>query len=377
MSDPRLNLPSASAYSILEACPGSEALVRSIPVKEDEDEVVDEQAERGTRIHKAWETGDTSDLSEDELEDYNSSISSLDALVTFWRSNLPNPGAPMREIREQRLWLHDSDTMEPLLSGQFDRCYICGQNALVADLKSGWCKTLTRADQNRQLRVLNVLVWKEYGVTTIQSSFIKPKIYRERVDSVLYTESDLIHSEAQIFHSLWKKKQPDAQRVPGSHCTYCRAKGICPESGSYSMLPSVVINAIEKPDIEAMVDRMDICDLRMIQSRASVIQKILEAVKLRLKKFPSEELARVGLQIGKGRRLDPVVKTKEAFDALIAFGIKEDEVWSALSFSKGELVKAVMRDQGWAKKPTEGWLWDQTLKPFIEKKQSDGSIEEI
>lgn len=372
MNDPRANLPSASAYAITEACPGSENIIRSIPGKTEEE--ADEQALRGTRIHSAWETGDTSDLSQDEIADYNESIATLNQALADWKDQVG--ATEVQEIREQRLWLNDPSTMEPILSGQFDRLYLYGNEALNLDLKSGWCRTLTRADENRQIRVLNVLIWKEYGVTSIRGAFVKPKL-RRQLDAVHYTESDLIHSEAQIHHSIWKSKQPDAQRVPGSHCNYCPAKSFCPEAGAYSMLPSVMVNAIETKDAQMMVERLAIEDLALIQSRASIIGKILDEVKARLKSLPAEELRRVGLEIGRGKKLDPIKDTKGAFDALVKFGVKEEELWQALSFSKGELVKAVMRDQGWAKKPTEGWLWDQELKQFIEPKQSEGSLDRI
>ena len=380
MSDPRANLPSASSYAITEACAGSENAIRSIPpeavVKND---AVDEQAERGTRIHACWETGNTLPLSQDELDDYKASIKLLDQAVTDWRASLPEPynSMPVQEVREQRLWLNNPSTLEPEISGQFDRLYICGPYAMVADLKSGWCRHLLRSEINRQLRVLAVLVWKEYGVTEIVAAFIKPKTWKNKIDSVLYTEADLAQSEALILHSLWKTKQPEAQRVPGTHCTYCRAKSLCPEAAAYSLLPSVMVNKIETPDRRAMIERMTTEDKIAIQSRATVIRNILDDVNKSLKATPEAELARCGWRIGKGKKLDPISKTKEAFDALVNFGVSADELWEALKFGKGDLVKAVMRDQGWAKGPTEGWLWDQILAPMIEKKESEGSLERI
>lgn len=371
-----MNLPSASAYAITEACPGSENLIRNSGL-ESVIEVPDEQAERGTRIHKAWETGDTSDLSQDEQEDYTTSIKLVQDVLGDWKFSVDARGLDITEIREERLWLHDQFTMEPLLSGQFDKLYITGRYGLVLDLKSGWCRNLTRADTNRQLRVLAVLVWKEYGITNIQAEFIKPKIFKAKTDPVSYNEGSLIHAEAQIIHSLWKSKQPEAQRVPGSHCTYCKAKGICPEAGAYSMLPSVMVNAIETPDRQEIINRMATEDLAMILSRSSQIIGIIDAVKKRLKSLPTEELKRVGLEIDNGKKLDPITDAKGAFEALKSFGIAEGELWAALNFGKGDLTRAVMRDQGWAKDKTEGWLYEQILKPFITQKRSEGSLKRI
>ena len=61
-TDTRRGLPSASAMDRLEACPASFHASKDLPDSSSED------AESGTRIHKALETGDTSELSPDELE---------------------------------------------------------------------------------------------------------------------------------------------------------------------------------------------------------------------------------------------------------------------------------------------------------------------
>jgi hypothetical protein len=71
------------------------------------------------------------------------------------------------------------------------------------------------------------------------------------------------------------------------------------------------------------------------------------------------------------------VKTKEAFDFLRQkYNISEAELWASLSFSKGELVDALRRDQGWAKKVADGFVRGQ-LQPFIEEKRAQESIDTL
>ena len=133
----------------------------------------------------------------------------------------------------------------------------------------------------------------------------------------------------------------------------------------------MVGNALE------MVDRLTPADLVAIWERSTVIGKILEAVKTRLKGFSDEQLALLGLGRTPGRRLDPIIKTKEAFDFFFETeNITEEELWSALKFSKTELQKAIMRDKGWPADKTRGYL-KQMLVPYIEEKQAVAGLEKI
>jgi hypothetical protein len=125
-----------------------------------------------------------------------------------------------------------------------------------------------------------------------------------------------------------------------------------------------------------MVDRLTPGDLVAIWERSTVIGKILDAVKDRLKGFSDEQLSLLGLGRTPGRRLDPIIKTKEAFNFFVREGFNPEELWSALKLSKTELQKAIMRDQGWPADKTRGYL-KQMLVPFIEEKQASAGLEKV
>lgn len=379
MRDPeRLDLPSASSFEIIVACPGQPNLTTQLP--DNVVDVVDELAEVGVRIHAARETSSTTELDADEVDIYKSGLDYEQKLLGQW---IQDRGIVKYEEgpRELRLWLHD-DNAERVTSAKLDVHYlgwdIDGKlHILICDWKTGWSWKLTPSQRNWQLRLQGVLIWREYNeVQSIRVGFVKPIATTDRLDFTDYTESDLTRSQEAIFQHLWLSKLPDAPRIPGNHCNYCQCKAICREAAAFALLPSVIDSRAvitSKDDVEAFVQQMSPKDLTRVHLRASVIGKILDSVKARLKTFTPDQLREIGLVPVPGRRLDPIVKTEEAFAWLKEFGISESELWTALKFSKGELVDALRRDQGWGKDQASGFVGGK-LEVFIEKKNAEDSI---
>jgi hypothetical protein len=386
MTNPRQNLPSASSFSADVACPGRQNLIRSIPESERVIELADPMAERGTRIHHALETGDVSQLSGDEMEDYTKAKEYVEQAKNWWLDPiLQNPhfiyqgedGISVREVREKRLWLHLG--IDPVLSGQPDVVFIAGHSALVLDLKSGWTTNLTPSERNWQLRVLAVLVSKNYNVQAVTVGFIKPKSAKlSAVDMTFYGPMELVHSEDQILKALDESKRSDSHRHSGPHCRYCPVKPQCPEAASMSLLPSVMANVtkgVSKADVGAAVARLGPADWKFIHERASVIRNVLDSATKCLKGLPPDSLTALGLQIGEGQRLDPITNTIGAYKAL-EHVIKPELLWGCLSFEKGKIVEAVMESKGMTKKDAQIWV-RETLAPFITEERASGSLEEV
>ena len=367
----RLNLPSASSFGITANCPGSVGLIKSLNLP---DEKGDEMAERGTRIHKAWETGVTDGLAPDELEDLNKTRELDDAAVSAWVQDKSIQEVVFATHSERRLWLHNDD-MQPMLSGQFDKLTIVDGHAFVRDLKSGWCRTLTPSEESWQLRVLCVLVWLEYGskgsgLKTIRASFIKPKFGRNGVDTVEYDVDSLLRSAHQVRQVLWEASQPVARFSAGQHCNYCKARQHCPTAASYAMLPS----AIAKNATDAVATLSDADLVKLWQSDA-IVRKILDGVKTRLKAMPPERLAELGLKVGNGKKLDPITNTEGCFKFL-EHQLERSSLFSAMKFSKGDLEKVLINNRDMRKVDAQKWI-AENLAIFIEPKTSEGSIEEI
>jgi hypothetical protein len=78
-----------------------------------------ELAERGTRIHKSRETGNTFDLQPDELTAYNDGLKIEQQATRYWQAEFDIPQCTEGE-RELRLWLHHPINLRPMLSGQHD-----------------------------------------------------------------------------------------------------------------------------------------------------------------------------------------------------------------------------------------------------------------
>jgi len=379
MTNPRQNLPSASSFSADVACPGRQNLIRSIPESERVIELPDEMASRGTRIHHALETNDTSNLSEDEMEDYTKakeySQNASDAWFDEIRSEYPVQAGPIM-VRERRLWLHDG--LEPVLSGQPDLIHLLGDHAIVLDYKTGFSTNLTPSERNWQLRVLAVLAYKNYGAKWVRVGFIKPKSRYSHTDMTDYDEVALAASYLQIKLALSAMNQPDARRASGPHCRYCPVKPQCPEAASMSLLPSVMANVtkgVSRADAGAAVARLGPADWKFIHERSSVIKNVLDSATRCLKGLHPDDLTALGLQIGEGRRLDPITNTVGAYKAL-EHAIKPELLWGCLSFEKGKIVEAVMLSKGMTKKDAQMWV-KETLQPFITEERASGSLEEL
>lgn len=383
--DIRRGLPSASSFSITYHCPGSENLIRSMPVSADP-ETDNDDAARGSRLHKSWETDDTSELDEEDLGIYTAGVQYKERAVAQWCQD--NNITEFKEgPRELRLWLHDPATLRPVTSGMMDWHFIADGHLIVGDYKSLWCRTLTPAHKNWQLRTLVTLLSKEYdGIKSIRAVLVKPIAKGDRTDSVDYSMADIEYAERDIMHSLWKSRQTDAQRIPGNHCTWCRAKSVCCEAMAWALLPSVIASNSTYKAPEALnvnlakpselVARMSLADCSMLQSRSSVIGKILDEVKKRLKKLPEDQLEGLGYRLVDGRKTDTITKPAECLAEIKLLGLSDEKLWQAVKINKGETVGMLMLELGWNSKQCDGYF-QQLVSKFGETKQSDKMLEAI
>jgi len=367
MTDDRAGLVSASKFEIVACCPGSVALETAIGKPENIIELPDPDAESGTRIHKARETADISQLSPEEVETYQRGMSNEMSIFNQWVNEFNVSGVTTH--LEKRIWLHWPD-MSPATSARLDVHFVSADHVAVVEWKTLWCHNLTPAERNWQGRVQAVCAAKEYGARHVRVAFNKALFGKS--DVVDYNESDLVYAEQSIFQKLWEAQQPHASRNPGPWCNFCVCKPYCREAAAYSLVPAKLgENPVE------MVALLPHDDLATIQQKASVIKKVLEAVQARLKSLTAEELKAVGLYIDDGKKLDPISDVAGAFKALQDVGIPRPVIWSALQMKKGALTEAVRELKGWTKPATDDWLWQNLLKPFIEKKQSEGSLQEL
>jgi len=378
MKDPeRLDLPSASSFGIVAACPGQPNLKLTLP--DNIVEIVDEITTSGTKIHAARESGNTADLTVEELAVYENGIRYEQRVYDDWVS-AHNFDRIEEGPRESRLWLYDTVSANPIISAQLDVHYIGFEKGkrhlLVNDWKTGWAWNLTPSQRNWQLRVQAVCAWGEYNdIEGVRVALIKARISKERFDFTDYFPVTLSESERSIRQILWLSQQPDAPRIAGNHCAFCPCKSFCREAAALALLPTVAnikYPVANELDIQDVVEQMSLQDLAAVHRKASVIGKILEAIKVRLRTFDAASLEKVGLARREGSR-NSLINPEKVFQFLKEYGISEKEIWTAAKFSIGELVDALRRDQGWGTAQTEGFIKGQ-LEDCIETKQSEDSI---
>jgi len=373
MTDPRLGLPSASSFAADVACPGRRQLLSSLPSTID---MPDEDSSRGTRIHDALMKESPADLQdESEIDDYTKGLKHIEDLCFEWSEQVGQ--FPTELPREERLWLNDK-AMNPIISGQLDRHWRAGNSLLILDWKTGWNTYVPPAVKSWQLRLYAVLGYRNYDdITHVRVAFVKPKLKSDPIDFCDYTAQDLEDSEQAILYHLWACKQPDAPRIAGAHCRFCPAKGFCPESGAFTLLPSVLAQnpGSDSFAIEERVNALQPMDLVRIWQYKAVIGGILDAVTARLKAMTDEELASMGIKRSKPKQLDPIVNVKGAFERLKYEGIPEDALWKLMDISKTGIVTELRRQFGWPGDKALGWVKGLGLGEFIQEKKSKPGLE--
>jgi len=377
--DPRLGLPSASKLEIVCECPGSENLVKKIggqfeEITYEEDITL---TNRGIRIHKARETGDTTELDPEDFRLYQNGLVYETKLLEKWRSTFALP-EPKEGQRELRLYLHDRNG-EVAGSGQLDVHFISNTFAHIIDWKTGFCSNLTGAKGNWQLRMQAVLLWLDHPhITDIRVAFAKPMMESGYLDFCDYSEADLMFSFNSILFQLWWSTQADAWRRAGAHCRWCPARnGHCPEALAYALLPSVIVkNVFSKKGVPAAVNEVTPQDLYAVWRKGAIIRNILDGVTSHLKRLPEELLTELGLRLAPGRETPEITKIKEAMEVLqVSHGWPPEVIYGSLKFVTGRMAEYLML-KGMDEKSAKAWI-SETMAPFIELKVSEKILKEI
>lgn len=378
----RLDLPSASSFGMDCLCPGRRQMLATLPdgYVEPEDEV----ATRGALLHRAWELGNASELTEEEdIEIFETGNRNGQQLLAQWRQDFGLEN--VREgPREERFFLNDPATMRPIASARLDIHWIGesqstlthhgGTHVLVDERKSLWCSNLPPSEKAWQGRLQVVLASNEYDAQHVRFAFNKPML--RSTDVCDYMPGDIAHAGAAILYHVWETKQPGAQRIAGSHCRFCPCKPFCPEAASWSLLPSVIARAASPSpaDIEQAVNALVPADLVRVWQASAIVGKIQDAVKARLKGFSDEDLVALGIERGKAR----VTRSIDAVEAAFRYmkdtvNVPESALFDALKFSNAELAKVLRREVGMSAEGAPAWI-KETLANFITESESEAPL---
>lgn len=368
-TDPRLGLPSASKLALLIDCPGQDQLYRSIIAKSGPiAEAPDAAANFGTAVHLARQNMDPSSLTDEEREKYDLGLKFEEQIVAQWCRD--NNITEYREAqREERIFIHSRETMEPVASAQLDVQYEALPHVLIIDWKSlgGWHSP--PAPRNWQGRLQAIAKWRDIdGITKIRFALNRcaPKVGAN--DWCDYYPEDLEHSEYLIHRQLWYSAQPDAPRYPGPSCYYCPCKSYCDRAAAYSMLPGVIAQraAPDTRKIDEQVGMLADADLFRIWDASGIVARVIDAVDARLKTFSKERLAELGLELPEqGSRNDKIANAKGAFEYLQTVQQMDPEkLWGLMQMNLGELRKMIQESKMLTDKGAKGWV-EEFLREYM------------
>lgn len=368
--DIREGLPSASGMERFVNCAGSHQAEQGMPP-------LPEQAvtRSGTEIHEALESGDASALQEDDAT-VAKRLAAMEAkaLEDWTLACLPAHVVRPTRNAEQRLWIRDRKTLDLIASAQLDVYYIFGNGALFLDFKSGF-KKATASEKNWQVLTQALTLRHEHPNLLEFRGGIAASRLSSNLDLVEYTAEQLDHAELELHHAIWRAKQPNPPRTPGTWCQYCRANGHCAEAAAYS---SIVLFHLDLKDwsklsiIEA-VAKMDTAQMAHVFVRSKVASIIFDNVEARLKNVPAAELEKAGLNLKPGAEKRSLTDTAKAWE-LIASLLTEPERLACISIAIGKLTKAVAKNKK-IKEDDAKILLEQTLSGLIVTTQNKPSLE--
>lgn len=373
IQDPeRGDLPSASGMERFIACPGSALAQRGLPPLPEQ-----KVTAQGTGIHGAMETGDATDLAEDEQEiACRLEKLELKAVADWSEANGfdEHDRSGMARKAEVRNWIRDRKTLEPIASAKKDVYYVVREFALIIDFKSGF-KDATPSERNWQLLTQAVALWHEHPEVMDFTVGIAASRLRSTLDLAHYGVEELRYAEFQINAAVWRAQQPNAPRSPGLWCQYCRANGVCPTAAAYSLIQKSRLDPCLGPiGFQLEIQQMDVSQMADVWRRSKIGAFIFEAVKNRLERMPVELLASVGLGLKDGAEVRKITDVTAA-RAKLAMILTPAEIDGCSSLALGKLAAAAKKGSLSGKQAAQ--LVDATLEGTISVSQNKSSLVEL
>lgn len=290
-------------------CPGWRPLAATCPKP-----VQNPLAAAGTRMHAAYETEEVEGLAMDEKSITQRLLHMTDNCLKDWLMELPGDAKPT-EYRERRFWVRNPATLEQIASAQLDRCWVCGDRALILDAKTGY-NEVTPSERNWQIRTQALALFHEFpNLGQIRAGIVASRL-ADKLDVSNYDQNALRAIQSEIIQADWRAKQPDAARHAGTWCDYCPAKAYCREAATYGNLVTYEFQGLDMPALLGRIQQLTPKGLAAIHEKASIIAKILDAVKDRMKGLDTELLASLGYVLKKGATQTKVGNTRMALKLL-------------------------------------------------------------
>ncbi len=309
----------ASSLHRAALCPGSVTAEAGLPGKSSPD------AERGKRVHKAWQASVHGEFLLDGICKNDAEWEAAEALTRRTKFLIAQFGGlrPGGRIRTEVRLTGDG------ITGTTDMVADCEQATLLVDGKSGWAD-YTPAEENAQLRAYAVMLYEKEQPDRLAVALVSPG--SQTVTEYGPTEIDQAKAEIAEIHTA--AADPDAPRIPNEYaCAYCKAlaTGRCPES---CQTPERITEAIDKAAENLPAEKVSqLLDLAAAADAA--IKRIREEAKERL--AAGDEIPGWELKPGANRRTIP-----DAGNAL-GLPLPESEVYACMSAQPGKLETALKK----------------------------------
>lgn len=308
-------------------------------------------ADRGTRVHEACETGDTSFLqSEEEVELYETTIQLEREFLTQYfpvdeRNDPQEEGfAVHREIR-----LHiDLDGEKTF--GTCDKLIIApdGITAVMLDYKTGFLSVAHPSDNLQTFSYVSGVFQAHPRVQEVDFAFILTQ--HNRVEHHTFRREELPHLVRRIRDTIRRAKPirerwregcpPELEQVhPTNNCRFCLRQEECPALGALVVAAAKEITQrVALPDLGNLDDN---ANLEQLYDLADIlgnwVEKIQKLVKDRLlegQSFPSLHLRNMGTTTS---CTDNALFAKMAGD----FGLSPEELISKITLPVAKVADAV------------------------------------
>lgn len=360
--DIRKGLPSASSMARIASCPASFKMEQCLPNKNNND------SNSGTRIH-SYLSGDTIELTEDEMQTAVSCLSILDKIVKENSYSL--------FMNEKRLWFNDL-LGNKQFSGSPDVVFRNGKEFLIIDYKTGRME-YEKTESHHQLLTLSVLLAnhlrsEHIDFDTIRCCIIQPWVTHSP-KIVSYSKDDINKAELYLLEVLSSAHDENAPANPNEvNCKYCKALSICPH-----VLKNVE-KSIKKDNI--ILDKMNDDEILSLYNDAKLCEKwtasILNDIKTHLQNGKDIK----GLYLKNGSRKQTVTDIKAIKEA-VQDKIDSDSFLDFCNLSIPKLQKEyIKKSTGLKRIPKEireglEEQFSELTSPFIEVSFNSPSIEKL
>lgn len=349
---------SASSLDRIAACPGSHVAEQGLPYKPSD------AAAEGTLLHDVMSgQRDTKGLTTAQRRYINYCGEQGRALLA------EHVDAEKPEIVKE--WYSQARLLDSIVSTKLDFVAWGDTKALVIDWKFGH-NPVDRAEVNLQLRPYAIIAAQEKpGIQSVVVAVVQPTVAPEdRVTVAEYTRDDILQAKAEINAILVDAAKPDAPRVPGAHCKYCKALGTtrCPESAEVATTLVPLTKSQVMPvgaELAKFIDAWKIME--------PMVKALMEHAREQLQADPSSV---PGYELTPDIPIRTLPDVEAAWAAAEAAGITADQFMLACSVSIGPLEEAMRKKFSWRAKDTRA-EFGKIMGEAITMETKRGSIKRV